>query len=65
VNLTVRNVPKCSHINTKTLGFKPLQFPDMGVSGGFTYRARVVHYWTDELLIQNDSFYDGEIILPV
>jgi hypothetical protein len=63
--LTVGNVPRCSHNNAKTLGFKHLQFPDMGASGGPTDRARVVHYWTDELLIRHDPVSDGETILPV
>jgi hypothetical protein len=60
-----RNLPSCSHSNAKTLGFKHLQFPDMGASGGPTDRARVVHYFTGELLIQYDSVSDGEAILPV
>ena len=59
-NLPVTIAPKCTGSNAKTLGLKHLQFPDMGTSSTSPVRAHVVHHWTDELLIQQDSVPDGD-----
>jgi len=60
MNLPITILPKCSGSNAKTLGLKHLQFPDMGTSSRSPAGAHVVHHWTDELLIQQDSVPDGE-----
>jgi hypothetical protein len=60
VNLPATYVPRCTLINAKTLGLKHFHFPNMGVSGIPPERVRVVHHWTDELLINQDSVPDGQ-----
>jgi len=37
----------------------------MGAAGGPLRRARIIHHGADGLLIQQDSFPDGHITLPV
>jgi len=44
---------------------KCLQVPDTGASDGPADGARVVHYWTDELLIQQNLVSDGQTNRPV
>jgi len=61
VNLLVTNVPRCTGSNAKILGLKHLQFPDMGAFGGPTDGVRVVQQRSDELLVQQNSFADGDI----
>jgi hypothetical protein len=51
----VTNLPRRSPSNAKTLEFKHLHFPDMVASDGPIDRACVVHYWTDDLLIEHES----------
>jgi len=41
VNLPVTNVPRSIGSNTKTLGWKHLQFPNLGSNGGPPDRARI------------------------
>jgi len=65
VNVPVTSVPRDNGSNTKTLGLKHLQFPDMGASGGRPDGARVVHHRSDELLIQHNPCSDGETTTPV
>ena len=65
MNFPVTNVPRGTGSNTKTLGLKHLQFPDMDASGGLQDGARVVHHRKDELLIQYNSCSDGETTTPV
>ena len=60
VNLLITHVPSCTGNNAKTLGLKHLQFPDMGASGKPTDGVRIVHYRTDELLVQHNANPDGE-----
>jgi hypothetical protein len=50
-NLPVACVPMCTGSNAKTLGLKHLQLPDMAAGGRPLDGARVVHRWTDELLV--------------
>ena len=47
-------------VAVKTLGLKCLQLPDMGARNGPADGARVVHQWTDELLIHQNSVSDGQ-----
>ena len=63
--LLVTNVTRCTGSNAKTLGLKHLRFTDMRVSGGFRDEARVVRHWTDELLVEQDFFPDGNTISPL
>ena len=65
MNFPVTSVPRCTGSNTKTLGLKHLQFPDMGASGGRPDGACVVHHRTDELLVQQNSCSDGDTTTPV
>jgi len=65
VNLPVTNAPGCIGSNAKTLGLQYLQFPDMRASGGPPNGLRMVHHTTDELLIQQNTFPDGEAASPV
>jgi hypothetical protein len=51
--------------NAKTHGLQYLQFPDMGAIGGPPEGVSVVHYGTDELLIQQNTIPDGEAASPV
>jgi len=60
MNWPITIVPKRTGSNAKKLGLKQLQLPDMGTSGRYPVRAHIVHYWADELLIQQDSVCDGE-----
>ena len=52
VNMSVTNVPVCNVGNAKTLGMQELKFLDMAASDGPPNGTRIVHYGTDELLIQ-------------
>ena len=65
VNLLVTSVPRCTGSNVKTLGLKHLQFPATEANGGPPYGARVLHHWTDELLVQQNSIPDGQSTSPV
>ena len=65
VNLPATNVPGCTGSNAKTLELQPLQFLDMGASGGPPNGTRIVHRETDELLIQQNTIPDGETASPV
>jgi hypothetical protein len=60
VNLLVTSVPMCNISNVKPIGLKQLQFPNIGASGRPPDAARVVHYKTDELLVQQNSIPDGQ-----
>jgi len=65
VNLPVTNVPGRIVSNAKTLGLQHLQFLDMGASGGPPNGTRIVHHWTDKLLIQQNTIPYGETASPV
>jgi hypothetical protein len=60
VKLPVTNVPKYIESNTKTLGLKYLQFPDVGASGGLPDGTHIEHYRTDEFFIHQNSISDGQ-----
>ena len=47
------------------LGLYHLQPSDVRAGSGPPGRARVIHHWADELLVEQDSVPDGEITLPV
>jgi len=51
--LPVTTVQECIGSNAKTLGSKHLQFLDKGASGELPDEVRLVHNWTDELLIRS------------
>ena len=63
--LPVTSVPRCTGSNVKKPGLKCLRLPDMGARDGPADGARVVHHWTDELLIQQNSVSDGQTTRPV
>jgi hypothetical protein len=65
VNLPVTNIARVIGGNTKILGMNHRHFPYMGASGRPPDVVRVVHHWTDELLIQQNSIPDGEIASTV
>jgi hypothetical protein len=63
MNLPVTSVPMCIGNNAKAPVLKHMQFPDTGASGRPPGGAHIVHHWTDELLIQQDSVPDGTLLL--
>ena len=65
VNLPITNVPRCNGSNAKTIRLKHLQFPGMEASGGRPEGARILHYWTYKLLVQQNSILDGKSTFPV
>jgi hypothetical protein len=65
VNLPVTNVPVCVSRNAKTLGLQHLQIADVGVGSRPPDRACVVHYWTDELLVEQQAVLNGKTAPPV
>jgi hypothetical protein len=65
VNLLVTSVSGCIGSNAKTLGLQYLQFLDMGACGCPPNGTRIVHYGTDELLIQQNTIPVGKTASPV
>ena len=49
----------------KALGLKHPRLPDMGASDGPSDGTCLVHHWTNELLIKQNSASDGETTPPV
>lgn len=65
MDLPDSDVPRCTSTTAKTLGLKHLQLPDTGANSGLPDGARLVHYGTDELLIEQGSIPEGQTTLPV
>jgi hypothetical protein len=65
VNLPVTIVPGCVSRNAKTLGLQHLHITDVGLDSGPPDRACVVHYWTDELLVEQHAVLNGKTAPPV
>ena len=63
--LPITNVPGSIGSKAKTLRVKHLLFPGMGVRGGPSDRAHIVHHWTHELLVQQNSIPDEESTSPI
>ena len=64
MNLLITKATRCVGSNAKTLSLKHLKFSDMGESGKTPDGAHVVHYRTDELLVQQNSIPDEKNISP-
>jgi hypothetical protein len=65
VNLPVIDVPWCISRNVKALGLQHLQLSDMVAGSGPPDRACMVQHRTDELLIEQYTFSDGQASSPI
>ena len=54
MNLPVTNVARCTSRNAKTIRLKHLQLHRMGAGGVPPDGVLVVHYWTDQQLVQQN-----------
>jgi hypothetical protein len=59
------NVPRCVRPYAKTLGLQHLQLPDVVASSRSPDRTCIIHYRTDELLVEQHTVSDGQAASPV